>query len=181
MYYVYVYERKDGTSYYVGKGKDGRAYAPHRRKIREGVYIELKPEDSNRIKILKYFEREGDALDYEASLIETLPNLRNILEGGKQPPSQLGAKRSEQTKQLLSEKKKEYFKTQPGTMTGKKLKDSQIKKISYKVLTPIGVFLSSTKAAVALKISQQTVINRCKSKKEKFVDYKILEVGSKYL
>lgn len=181
MYYVYVYEREDGTPYYVGKGKDGRAYAPHKRKIRESVFINLKPVDYNRIKILKYFEKEEDALVYEVFLIKTLPNLKNILEGGKQPPSQLGVKRSRQTKQLLSKKKKEYFKNQPGTMTGKKLEASQIKKISYEVLTPIGVFISSTKAAAALGISQQTVINRCKSEKEKFVGYKILEVGSKYL
>jgi len=180
MYYVYVYEREDGTPYYVGKGKDGRAYAPHKRRLRENVFIDLKPEDSSRIKILKHFDKEEDALAYEAFLIATLPNLRNMLEGGKQPPSQLGVKRSEQTKQLLSEKKKEYFKTQPGTMTGRKLEDSQIEKISYKVLTPVGVFLSSTKAAAALGVNQQTVINRCKSDKEKFAGYKILEIGSKY-
>ena len=181
MYYVYVYEREDGTPYYVGKGKDGRAYAPHKRRLRENVFIDLKPEDVDRIKILKYFEKEEEALEYEAHLIKTLPNLRNILEGGKQPPSQLGVKRSEQTKQLLSEKRKEHFKTRPGTMSGKKLKDSQIEKISYRVLTPAGVFLSSTKAAAALGVNQQTIVNRCKSEKEKFAGYRILEIGSKYV
>ena len=83
-------------------------------------------------------------------------------------------------KDKLSAKTKENSKrrNQPGTMLGKKLPPNAIEKISYKINTPEGVFPSSTQASIALKISQQTVINRCRS--ENFPEWWIISTGSKY-
>jgi hypothetical protein len=66
----------------------------------------------------------------------------------------------------------------PGTMTGKVLTSEQKQKISYTILTPGGIFNSSTDAARYYKIAQQTVINRCNN--AKFLDWKILNKGQKY-
>lgn len=105
-FYVYQYLREDNTPYYIGKGKGARAYASHFRQIKEGVTIDLKPKDVNKIEILKYFDLEEEALAYERELIATLPNLHNILEGGSQPPNHKGRSRSEATRKKMSESKK---------------------------------------------------------------------------
>lgn len=63
----------------------------------------------------------------------------------------------------------------PGTMLGKTLTVEQKAKNSYKIQTPIGIFPSSVAASKALDVSQQTVINRCKS--ERFTDWYIIEKG----
>ena len=67
----------------------------------------------------------------------------------------------------------------PGTMLGRKLKADQLAKISFRVSTPFGEFPSTSRAAAALGVSQQTVTNRCRS--NKFPEWVILEIGSKYL
>jgi hypothetical protein len=51
-FYVYLYLRKDGTPYYVGKGKGGRAWEQHRNKRKNcGVWT---PQDKSRIIIAVY-------------------------------------------------------------------------------------------------------------------------------
>lgn len=49
IYYVYTYLRKDGTPYYIGKGKGSRAWIEHRDiKNKKGVWT---PKDKSRIVI----------------------------------------------------------------------------------------------------------------------------------
>jgi len=67
----------------------------------------------------------------------------------------------------------------PGTMLNKKLKPLQIEKMSYKIQTPEGIFISSRAAADFFNISQQTVINRCNN--INFKDWTILEKGSRFI
>ena len=60
-YYVYLYLREDGTPYYVGKGKNNRAYKWH-----ENVDV---PETDDRIIFVDTNLYEDDALEKESLLI----------------------------------------------------------------------------------------------------------------
>lgn len=61
-YYVYAYLREDGTPYYIGKGKNDRAY----QKYSHSVVV---PKDLSRIQIIKEGLIETDALNLEIELI----------------------------------------------------------------------------------------------------------------
>lgn len=65
IYYVYQYVRNDLTPYYIGKGKNKRAWQPHKRS--NGA--DLKPKDLSKIQILKEGLTEKEAFDLEAELI----------------------------------------------------------------------------------------------------------------
>lgn len=106
MFYTYLWLREDGTVYYVGKGKDNRAFYTSSHKIQC-------PKDRDRI-IIQFFESEGDALLAEKVLISffgRLDNnsgcLRNLTDGGENPPigSHRGHCHSNETKLKL----KNYF------------------------------------------------------------------------
>ncbi len=60
-YYVYQYLREDNTPYYIGKGKDNRAWAPH-------TTIKL-PKDKSRIVLVTEHLSEKQAHDLEIELI----------------------------------------------------------------------------------------------------------------
>jgi hypothetical protein len=86
IYYVYAYVRKDGTPYYIGKGKDRRAFAPHKRKNNSN----LLPKEESQIIILHENLSEEAAFDLEKSLILKYGRkdlgtgiLRNMTEGGE--------------------------------------------------------------------------------------------------
>ena len=81
IYYVYRYDREDGTPYYIGKGKEDRCYSYHRKVKR--------PDDESRIIIVQDNMSEQDAFDLEEHLIEQYGRkdlgtgiLRNMSRGG---------------------------------------------------------------------------------------------------
>ena len=65
IYYVYAYLREDQSPYYIGKGKNDRAYDNNDHK-KHGIYL---PVDQSRIVILKDTLTNQEALDLEATLI----------------------------------------------------------------------------------------------------------------
>ncbi len=97
-FYVYFYLRKDGTPYYVGKGKDGRAYQKHEIKI---------PSERDRIVFVGINMSEEEAFALEIDQIAFYGRkdlgtgvLRNKTDGGE---GCSGHRHSEQTKQRLRE------------------------------------------------------------------------------
>ena len=63
QYYTYTYLRKDGSPYYVGKGRGNRAFANHKA---QGIGT---PKDRARIK-LQYWSDEETAVAYEMYQID---------------------------------------------------------------------------------------------------------------
>jgi hypothetical protein len=122
IYYVYQYVREDQTPYYIGMGKDVRAWASHRRS--NGA--EIKPKDNTRIQLLTEQLTEQEAWDLEIELIakyglkseggilvnmtyggeggspsqEMRDHMSRILTGRKKPP------RTEEHRKKLSESSK---------------------------------------------------------------------------
>ena len=105
MYYTYLWLRTSGTPYYVGKGSGNRAFISHAH----GVHC---PASISRI-LLQQFPCEQDAFEAEKFLIAYYGRqdlgtgcLRNRTGGWDDPPSQLGVKRSEETRRKLRESHK---------------------------------------------------------------------------
>jgi hypothetical protein len=96
-YYVYAYLRQDGTPYYIGKGKNDRAWS-HRKTEQFRT-----PTDTTRIAILKESLSESEAFILEKELILSYGRkdlntgiLRNRTNGGEGPS---GVVRTEEQKQ----------------------------------------------------------------------------------
>jgi hypothetical protein len=66
-YYTYAYLRKDGTPYYIGKGKKRKVGNAYSRTLAEHRNISIPPID--RIIILKHFDLEFDAFKHEIYMI----------------------------------------------------------------------------------------------------------------
>ena len=123
-YYVYQYLRDDNTPYYIGKGKDKRAWKSHKRK--NGA--QLKPRDNSKIKIISQNLTEKEAFDLETKLIQQYKLkseggiLVNLTYGGegRTPGKWL---RRLISKRLLGKKKSprtaEHTENQAATMRGK--------------------------------------------------------------
>jgi len=116
MYYVYLWVREDRTPYYVGKGKEYRAYVKHTWGKR---WISPPPKD--RIVIVKYFDNEEESYLFEEELISVYKRkseggiLINRSIGGKNRASLIRSK--EEKEKLRNESLKKYQKSEKGKET----------------------------------------------------------------
>lgn len=107
IYYVYAYVRKDGTPYYIGKGKGNRAF--HKS---HSVPV---PKDRTRIVFLETNLTEVGSLALERRLISWWGRknnntgiLRNLTDGGE---GASGVVISEETRQKMKKPKSHYHKS----------------------------------------------------------------------
>lgn len=141
-YYVYAYLREDGTPYYIGKGKDRRAWnASH------GINLPPKEHRGTRIAIINNNLSEIGALALERRYIrwygrKDLGNgiLRNLTDGGegcsgrimshtkeskrKISESKKGKVYDAETRAKVAKAQKEHYEKNGHHMTGKKLPKS---------------------------------------------------------
>lgn len=128
IYYVYAYLRKDGTPYYIGKGKYDRAYGLH--KGRKNGFV---PRESSRIVFIEKNLSEVGALAIERRMIRWYGRkdlgtgiLRNLTDGGD---GISGYKFSQDSRQNMSESR-----SGPNNPNfGRKHKDSFIQKLKSRV------------------------------------------------
>lgn len=147
VYYVYQYVREDGTPYYIGKGKNDRAYSKHSINL---------PIDNSRIHILQENLNENDAHELEIYLISKYGRkdigtgiLRNKTNGGEGVSGYIV---SEETKRKISK----ALKGIPGKALTKETKEKISKSLKGKIpwnKGKLGVQKHSdeTKAKISMK------------------------------
>jgi hypothetical protein len=111
VYYVYIHEKPDGTPFYVGKGKDGRAYSKDQRSP---LWHEM-ANDEYSVHIVKDNMEQQAALDLEYFIINDFRKqftLANKMARGwkndtkRKPYVTRGVPKSEEHRRKLSEAKK---------------------------------------------------------------------------
>jgi hypothetical protein len=88
-FYTYMWLRENGTPYYVGKGKGRRAFTSNSHSV-------LRPKYDALI-LVQYWESEDEAFEKEKWFIDLFGRkanntgiLRNLTEGGENPPKMMG-------------------------------------------------------------------------------------------
>jgi hypothetical protein len=126
MFYVYKYLREDESPYYIGKGKDDRAW--HRSK-HERIHL---PKDKSRIVIVEENLSEEQAFQLEIELIKhygrkDLSNgiLHNLTNGGEGSAGAVFGRPSDERIQKIKD-----------ALTGRKLSDDTKEKMSLSARKP---------------------------------------------
>ena len=106
-FYTYFHTRNDtGKIFYVGKGKDDRAYDFRRNDL----WNKITAKHGREVLILEHFEHEEDALSHERYLIESLKSLgfdlANMTDGGE---GISGFEFTQDSKDKMSESQKKRF------------------------------------------------------------------------
>lgn len=109
MFYTYCHIRKDtGKIFYIGKGSNNRYKdIHHRNQWWKNVYNKTEVE----FLILSYWEDEKDAFLHEKLLIECIPDLVNLSDGGEGPS---GYKLTDEQRVKRSESLRKYHRENPG-------------------------------------------------------------------
>ena len=104
-FYTYIWFRRNFTPYYVGKGNGKRAYTNHGHSFH-------RPTSRARI-FVQYWKSEEKALEMERWYISFYGRksngtgcLRNLTDGGENPPGNKGTKFTEEHKRKISESQK---------------------------------------------------------------------------
>jgi hypothetical protein len=104
-FYVYLWLREDGTPYYVGKGTKNRgfissAHGVHCPSEIQNILVQEHPSEADAFEAEKFF------ISYWGRLDQGTGCLRNLTEGGENPPQGLrkGHRNSTGTKQIIAKK-----------------------------------------------------------------------------
>jgi len=128
-YYTYAYLREDGTPYYIGKGKEYRAYKKGKGEVKP-------PKDKSRIIFLKQNLTEEEAFKHEKYMIAVFGRkdlgtgiLRNKTNGGDGISGIINKPHSEETKRKISEalkgEKNHNYGKPPSQETRRKIGEAQ--------------------------------------------------------
>lgn len=160
-YYTYAYLREDGSPYYIGKGKNKRAWKKSKKDIIRP------PKDKNKILILEDNLSENEALYLEKKHISFYGRidkgtgiLRNRTDGGE---GTAGHVKTQEWIENHSEFMKEYMKNAPSPMEGKKQTKEHVEK---RMKAHIGTKRSDDtcekirQKAIGRKQSQETIMKR---------------------